>query len=173
MVLLTASYTMLWTSPHSSSGTLSYLTQVSICHFHCIFLGFPCDTNAKEPTCQCRNHRDVGSVPGMRRYPGEGQGNPLQYSSLRNPLDRGAWQATVHKESDITEATDHTLYNHKGFHLGHTWMASGFPFLLQSKSEFCNKELMIWETVSTQSFLSDCTEYSVQNVCVYRVWQRI
>ena len=40
--------------------------------------------------------RDVGSIPGLGRSPGEGNGNPLQYSCLKNPTDRGAWQATVH-----------------------------------------------------------------------------
>ena len=40
--------------------------------------------------------RDVGSIPGWGRFPGEGNGNPLQYSCLENPMDRGAWQATVH-----------------------------------------------------------------------------
>ena len=40
--------------------------------------------------------RDVGSVPGSRRSPGGGHGNPLQYSCLENSMDRGAWQATVH-----------------------------------------------------------------------------
>ena len=40
--------------------------------------------------------RDTGSIPGLRRSPGEGHGNPLQYSCLRSPIDRGAWQATVH-----------------------------------------------------------------------------
>ena len=39
--------------------------------------------------------RDVGSIPGSERRPGEGNGNPLQYSCLENPMDRGAWQATV------------------------------------------------------------------------------
>ena len=39
--------------------------------------------------------KDVGSIPGSGRSPGEGNGNPLQYSSLENPMDRGAWQATV------------------------------------------------------------------------------
>ena len=42
------------------------------------------------------NAGDVGSVPESGRYPGEGNGNPLQYSFLGNPMDRGAWQATVH-----------------------------------------------------------------------------
>ena len=44
-------------------------------------------------------------IPGLERFPGEGNGYPLQYSCLENPLDRGAWQATVHRvtESDTTE----------------------------------------------------------------------
>ena len=40
--------------------------------------------------------RKGGSIPGSGRSPGGGQGNPLQYSCLENPMDRGAWQATVH-----------------------------------------------------------------------------
>ena len=42
------------------------------------------------------NAGDLGSIPGSGRSPGEGNGNPLQYSCLENPMDRGAWQATVH-----------------------------------------------------------------------------
>ena len=42
------------------------------------------------------NARDVGSIPGLGRFPGGGNGNPLQYSCLGNPLDRGAWRAAVH-----------------------------------------------------------------------------
>ena len=41
--------------------------------------------------------RDMGSVSGLGRSPGGGHGNPLQYSCLENPMDRGAWQATVHR----------------------------------------------------------------------------
>ena len=50
------------------------------------------------------NAGDVGSILGHRRSPGEGNGNPLQYSCLGNPMDRRAWQATVHEkpELDIT-----------------------------------------------------------------------
>ena len=49
--------------------------------------------------------RDSGSIPGSERSPGEGNGYPLQYSCLENPMDRGAWQATVLgiTESDMTE----------------------------------------------------------------------
>ena len=42
------------------------------------------------------NVGDVGLIPGLERSPGEGSGNPLQYSCLGNPMDRGAWQSTVH-----------------------------------------------------------------------------
>ena len=44
-----------------------------------------------------RDIRDLGSIPGLGRSPGEGNGNPLQYSCLVNPMDRGAWQAMVHE----------------------------------------------------------------------------
>ena len=50
------------------------------------------------------NAGDTGSISGLGRFPGEGNGNPLQDSCLGNPMDRGAWQATVHgvTESDTT-----------------------------------------------------------------------
>ena len=53
------------------------------------------------------NARDTSSIPGSGRSLGGGRGNPLQYSFLENPLDRGVWQAVVHSisESDMTEAT--------------------------------------------------------------------
>ena len=60
-----------------------------------------------EPACECRDVREVGLIPGSGRSPGGGDGNPLQYPFLENPVDRGAWQATVHKvaKSDTTEVT--------------------------------------------------------------------
>ena len=50
----------------------------------------------KNSPANTRLIRDTGSIPGLRRSPGKGNGNPLQYSHLANPMDRGAWQATVH-----------------------------------------------------------------------------
>ena len=72
-----------------------------------ILLGFPGGSSGKEPARQCRRHSRRGSIPGSRRPPGGGQGNPLPFSCLENPTDRGVWQATVHRvtESDMTEAT--------------------------------------------------------------------
>ena len=56
-------------------------------------LGFHGGSNSKESTC---NAGDLGLIPRLGRSPGEGNGNPLQYSCLENSMDRGAWRATVH-----------------------------------------------------------------------------
>ena len=50
----------------------------------------------KNPPANVGDIKDEGSIPESGRFPGEGHGNPLQYSCLENPMDRGAWQATVH-----------------------------------------------------------------------------
>ena len=66
-------------------------------------MGFPGGSEVKASAC---NVGDLGSIPGLGRSPGEENGNPLQYSCLENPMDRGAQQATVHgvaKESDTTQ----------------------------------------------------------------------
>ena len=52
--------------------------------------------SGKEPTCQCRRPKRC-LIPGWGRSPGGRHGNPLQYSCLENPMDRGAWRATVHR----------------------------------------------------------------------------
>ena len=51
----------------------------------------------KNPLANAGDIRDVGSIPGSGRSPREGRGNPLQYSCLENPMDRGTWWATVHR----------------------------------------------------------------------------
>ena len=56
-------------------------------------MGFPGHSDGKESTC---NAGDPGSIPGPGRSPREGNGDPLQYSCLENPMGRGAWWATVH-----------------------------------------------------------------------------
>ena len=70
-------------------------------------ISFPGDVSGKEPPVSAGNIRDTGSIPGLGRSPGEGDGNTLQYSCLEDPMDRGAWQATIHSvtELDTIEAT--------------------------------------------------------------------
>ena len=58
-----------------------------------IYWGFPCGSDGKESAC---NVGGLGSTPRLGRSPGEGTGNPLQYSCLENPVDRGAWWTAVH-----------------------------------------------------------------------------
>ena len=65
-------------------------------------LGFPGGSVVKNPPASAEG---VGLISGSERCPGEGNGNPLQYSCLGNPMDRGIWQVTVNRvaeESDVT-----------------------------------------------------------------------
>ena len=59
-------------------------------------LGFPGGAVAENPLANAGDSRDAGSIPGSGRSPGEGNGYPLQYSCLENPMERGAWQARVY-----------------------------------------------------------------------------
>ena len=81
------------------------------------YRGFPGGASGKEYICQ----RDVGSILRSGRSPGGGSANLLQYSCLENPVDRGAWQATVHsiRKLDMTEATYYT-HTHKAIGV-HGW----------------------------------------------------
>ena len=56
-------------------------------------MGLPGGSDGKELAC---NMREPGSIPGSERSSGEGNGNPLQYSCLENPMDKGSWWVTVH-----------------------------------------------------------------------------
>ena len=58
-----------------------------------VLFHFTNDSDNKESAC---NVGDLSSIPGLGRYPGEGNGNPFQYSCLKNPIERGAWPATVY-----------------------------------------------------------------------------
>ena len=72
-------------------------------------MGFPGDLVVKNPPASAGN---VGSIPGLGRSLGEGDGNPLQYSCLGNPMDRGSWLVTVFgvaKQSDTTERLNNKL----------------------------------------------------------------
>ena len=86
--------------------------------------GLPRWCSGEEPACQCRRRRDVGLIIGLGRSPGAGNGNPLQYSCLGNPMDRGAWQAAVHgvTKGQIQRSNYHSL----------TYIVAKKPSILQN-----------------------------------------
>ena len=73
--------------------TLNLLDECSILRAQLTLTGFTGGSDGKE---SAHNVRDLGSIPGSGRFPGEGNGKPLQYSCLRNPMDRGIWWAIDH-----------------------------------------------------------------------------
>ena len=81
----------------------------------------PAGTDSKESAC---NVGDPGSIAGSGRSPGGGNGNPLQYSCLENPTDRGAWRATRHGVATWTRLSTHThtqnTHGELGLHACHT-----------------------------------------------------
>ena len=111
----------LWTRKGPKSG-MTYLI-IGILKNSCEpVLGFPGGSDGKETACSAGN---PVSISGLGRSPGEGNGNPLQYSCLENPTDKGAWWATVHKVSRV----GHNLVtNHHHFPL---WKVMGPGTLLR------------------------------------------
>ena len=81
---------------------------------------FPGGSDGKESAC---NVGDPGSIPGLGRYPGEGNGYPLQYCCLENSMDRGAWrlQSLGHKELDTTERLTHHTHTHRECNFKGLW----------------------------------------------------
>ena len=92
-----------WATVHGVAKSRTRLSDFTSLSPHTYqYLGFPRGSEVKASAC---NAGDLGSVPGLGRSPGGGHGNPLQYSCLENPMDGGAWWATVHgvAKSDTTE----------------------------------------------------------------------
>ena len=81
------------TSTQDSTSTFKKCLTYFVLTSPCVFTGFP---GGSEVKASASNAGDPGSIPESGRSPGEGNGNPLQYSCLENPMDRAAWQATVH-----------------------------------------------------------------------------
>ena len=86
---------------------LSVLFQFVFLKLIMTILGFSGGSDGTESAC---NAGELGLIPGSGRPPGEGNGNPLQYSCLEKPTVRGAWRATVYRaaDSDTTVVTEHT-----------------------------------------------------------------
>ena len=107
--------------------------------------GFPGSLDGKEPAC---NTGYLGFIPGSGRFPGKENGDPLQYSCLENPMDRGAWQATIHggcKELDT----------------GHDWVTNTF----QEKSSLEGKQRGSFGSQSEKHLLS---QWSGKLLCILR-----
>ena len=82
-----------------SSQCVLHQLRPAVCPFAPIQLGNRClsgGTSSQESTCQCRRCKRCGFDPWIGKITGGGNGNPIQYSCLENPVDRGAWWATVH-----------------------------------------------------------------------------
>ena len=89
--------------------TLGYWFVTFIEPLNSYFYGLPRRHSGEESACQCG---DTSSTPGSERSPGKGNGNPLQYSCLENPMNRGAWQATVHRVTKSQTWLDMHAQNH-------------------------------------------------------------
>ena len=61
----------------------------------------------KSPPAKAGDTRDMGWIPGSKRFPGEGNGNSFQFSCLENPVDRGTWGATVHSGATVHRVEKH------------------------------------------------------------------
>ena len=92
-----------------------FIAYKSSCHSIIPYV-FPDGSEDKAPACHAG---DLGSIPGLGRSPGEGNGNPLQYSCLENPMDRGAWWAIVHRvtksQTRLSEFTSLHMYQTSDF----------------------------------------------------------
>ena len=78
--------------------------------------GSPGDAVVKNPPANVRDAKDVGSILGSGRSPGGGNGNPLQYSYLENPMDRGAWWTTVHGVAELNTTEQLSTHTHTHTH---------------------------------------------------------
>ena len=116
------------------------------------------ELNSEVKASAC-NAGDLGSVPGLGRSPGEGNGNPLQDSCLENPMDRGAWWTTVHgvAESDTTEQLH---YHSLGTELrllrcggGVTWNVRRAEFMAKIRGHHYHCSLCRWRNQETLNFL--------------------
>ena len=95
-----------WAAVYGVTQSWTRLTRLS--SRSSLYRGFPGGSDGKESAC---NAGDLGSIPGSGRPPEEGHGNPLQYSYLQNPMDRGAWLATVHGVTKRqTQLSDFTFF---------------------------------------------------------------
>ena len=91
------------------------------------------------------NARNVGSIPGSGRSPREGNGNPLQHSCLGNPMDRGAWQGTIHGVAEESDTTQWLNTNTPGLHCLDPWVCNPAQMFLLYKAPWQSLSLHLVE----------------------------
>ena len=100
--------------------------------------GFPGGTSGKEPPAHAGDIRDAGSIPGSERSPRGGQDNPLQYSCLENPRDRGAWRAAVHGVlQSQTWLKQLSIHAHAKVNLNLTCYENNSKWILSLRCKMC------------------------------------
>ena len=136
-----------------------------------IHVGFPGDSVVKNLLAKSGDSGGVGSIPGSWRFPKEGNGNPLQYSSLENPMDRGAWQATGHgvvkSQAWLSNWAHRTIRVGLGGWQWPLWWSS--PIMLKAQGskpansspwaishDDCNIIKLAWQTEKAQEKQKEC-----------------
>ena len=137
-------------------------------------MDFPAGSVGKESACSAGDAGDLGLIPGSGRPPGGGNGNPLQYSCLENPMDRGSWGATVHgakkSQTRLRDWAHHSMWLSLKFFTGlfvfwHTFMlflvSTSCLGIATPENGFTNNEL--WNYSSANFFLAYCPRHSLLN----------
>ena len=121
------------------------------CSFHTVSNAVEISRSSSGKDSASHSRRHSGSIPGSKRSPGGGNGNPLQYSCLENPMDRGAWRATVHGVvKSWTQLSDFTHKREKEIYI--SWKLCFLPY--QVHSQFTRqKAILEIISIETQHFL--------------------
>ena len=126
------------------------------------FLGFPGGSVVKNPHANAGGTRDTDAIPGLRRFPGEGNGKPLQYSCLDNSMDRGVRQATVH---GVAKSQTWRTHTHTDTHTHtHCLLSPSIlrpPEINRTQFELCSYlHQAIWVTLSMSNQCLQTTMYA-------------
>ena len=116
-----------------------------------VYVGFPGGSVVKNPPANAGESKDLGSFPGSGISPGEGNGKPLQYSCLENPMDKGAWQAQVH-----------------GASTSQTWLNEHAHTCIYIADSLCCTGILFHEWISSSWILASLTSFHVP-FC-FRYW---
>ena len=127
--------------------------------------GFPGGSEVKASAC---NAGDLGSIPGSGRSPGEGDGNPLQYSCLENPMDVGAWSAIVHGVAKSRTWLSHfTSLHFKGEKQNAMILRMYHRSYIRMEEEKVTCSLVVRERIFMQLYASDCSMAWGSGISVY------